>query len=92
MINAKASVPFPLNEPVLSYAPGTQERQELKAKLSELKEGQIEIPLIINGKEVKTGKLGRCVLPHDHETVIGIVPQGRRKGGADSCPGRFECR
>ncbi len=79
MINAKASVPLPLNEPVLSYAPGTQERQRLKAKLAELREGQIEIPLIIDGKEVKTGNLGQCVLPHDHETVIGMYHKAGEK-------------
>ncbi|UCB46041.1 MAG: L-glutamate gamma-semialdehyde dehydrogenase [Spirochaetota bacterium] len=71
MANAKFSVPFPTNEPVKSFAPGTSERESLKAKLKELKGNQIEIPLIIGGEEVKTGKMGDCILPHDHGTVIG---------------------
>ena len=75
MANAKFTVPFPTNEPVKSYAPGTQERNSLKAKLKEMKGNQVEIPLIIGGDEVKTGKMGDCVLPHDHETVIGKYHQ-----------------
>jgi 1-pyrroline-5-carboxylate dehydrogenase len=79
MFNAKASIPFPVNEPVMSYAPGSLERQELKKKLAELRAGQIEIPLIIDGKEVKTGTMGRCILPHDHDTVIGMYHQAGEK-------------
>ncbi|NIO04365.1 MAG: L-glutamate gamma-semialdehyde dehydrogenase [Proteobacteria bacterium] len=79
MPNALFKVPLPANEPIKSYAPETPEREELKAKLSELKGQQIEIPLIIGGKEVKTGKLGQCVLPHDHQTVIGTYHQAGEK-------------
>jgi 1-pyrroline-5-carboxylate dehydrogenase len=75
MINAKASVPFPINEPVLSYAPGTPERAALKEMLGRLRAEHLEIPLIIGGKEVRTGSLGRCILPHEHGTVIGAYHQ-----------------
>lgn len=79
MFNAKTAVPFPLNEPGLSYAPGSPERLKLKKKLEELRAAQVEIPLIIDGKEVKTGKMGRCILPHDHATVIGTYHQAGEK-------------
>jgi 1-pyrroline-5-carboxylate dehydrogenase len=75
MSNAKYVLPLPTNEPVISYAPGTKERERLKAKLGDLKGRQMEIPLIIGGKEVKTGKMGDCILPHDHKTVIGRYHQ-----------------
>jgi len=79
MANAKFTVPLPPNEPIKSYAPGTPEREILKAKLRELKSRQIEIPLIIGGKEVKTGNCAQCILPHDHQTVIGTYHQAGEK-------------
>jgi len=75
MSNAKYSLPLPPNEPVLNYAPDSPERAALKKKLTELKSTQIEIPLIIGGKEIKTGRIGTCILPHDHGTVIGTYHQ-----------------
>ena len=64
------SIPTPVNEPILDYAPGSPEKQSLKAKLAELSGKEIEIPLIIGGKEIKTGKLETCVMPHDHGHVL----------------------
>lgn len=69
--NAVFKIEKPKNEPALSYAPGTKEREELKARLVELRTQEIEIPLIIGGKEVRTGKLGMCIIPHNKEVVIG---------------------
>lgn len=66
MSNAIFSIDTPKNEPVLSYAPGSSERAELKKALEELKAKEIEIPLVIGGKEIKTGNMGTCVVPHDH--------------------------
>lgn len=66
MSNAFYNIARPANEPILSYAPGSAERKQLKAKLQELKGRTFEIPLIIGGKEVRTGKMGDCVMPHDH--------------------------
>jgi len=75
MGNSICNLSLPVNEPVRSYAPGTGERKEVEAALSELKSREIEIPLIIGGKEIKTGKLGKCILPHDHRRVIGTYHQ-----------------
>jgi len=59
-------VPIPVNEPVRSYAPGTPERQALKAKLAEMQGEEIEFPLIIGGEEVRTGRTYKAVMPHKH--------------------------
>jgi 1-pyrroline-5-carboxylate dehydrogenase len=59
-------VPPPANEPVLSYAPGTPERAQLQAKLAELAATTLDIPLVIGGEEVRTGRTSKAVMPHDH--------------------------
>jgi len=66
MANALVHVPEPRNEPILSYAPGTPERAALKAKLAEMSAREIEIPLVIGGREVKTGRLADARVPHRH--------------------------
>ncbi len=71
MLNALSHAPPPVNEPVLSYAPGTAERAALKAELSRLASSELDIPLIIAGKEVRTGKQGSAVMPHAHAHVLG---------------------
>ena len=73
-------IPFPTNEPVLSYAPGAPERDELKRKLDEMASTQIEIPLVIGGKEVKTGDCKQSVIPHRHGHVLA---KWHRAGSAE---------
>src|SRR5205823_9228351 len=75
-MNSTPRIPVPSNEPVLSYAPGTPERLELKKSLKELSARQIEIPLVIGGKEVRTGKTIDAVMPHCHHHVLAKVHQG----------------
>ena len=69
--NASVSVPLPQNEPNLTYAAGTPERSQLKAVLEELKAKQIEVSLIIGGKEVRTGDTAKIACPHDHSINLG---------------------
>jgi 1-pyrroline-5-carboxylate dehydrogenase len=71
MLNAMSHVPLPVNEPVLSYAPGTPERALLKKQLDAMAATTLDIPLIIGGKEVRTGKTGTAVMPHAHAHVLG---------------------
>ena len=66
-MNGVVKIPFPSNEPVYSYAPGTVEREAIKAQLRKMLSEEIEIPLIIGGKEVRTGNLADCLCPHDHK-------------------------
>lgn len=70
------SYPLPPNEPVLSYAPGSAERANLKKTLVELKSKQIEVPLWIGGEEVRTGDIGEIRPPHEHKHVLGTYHQG----------------
>jgi len=63
-------VPPPVNEPVKSYAPGSPERKELKARLKSMTDERIEIPLVIGGKEVRTGEMVQATMPHDHAHVL----------------------
>ena len=70
------NVPVAVNEPVLSYAPGTPERKELQAKLNEMRSKELELPMIIGGKEVKSGKLERMFPPHEIAHTLGYYHQG----------------
>ena len=64
-------VPVPTNEPNLSYLPGSPERVALKDALKKMSSEQIDIPLIIGGKDIRTGKTDRTVMPHDHRHGLG---------------------
>ena len=79
MSNAYFKVPVPINEPVLTYAPGTPERESIKKKLQELQSKEIEIPLIIGGKEIKTGKTTEIRIPHNHSKKLGIYHKAGAK-------------
>ena len=70
MSNAIFSLPESHNEPILPYAPGSRERALLKAELARQYALELEIPLIIGGQEVRTGRVDRAVCPHDHQHVL----------------------
>lgn len=78
-MDAIIKISKPVNEPVYSYAPGTMERKNLKAQLEKMLKEEIEIPLLIGGKEVRTGKLGECRCPHDHRKLLGRYHQAGTK-------------
>ena len=59
-----------VNEPIKDYKPGSPEKESLKAKLKELKSKTFDIPIIINGQEIRTGDIGQCVMPHNHNHVL----------------------
>jgi 1-pyrroline-5-carboxylate dehydrogenase len=63
-------VPPAVNEPVKSYAPGSPEKVELKARLASMAKERVDIPLIIGGEEIRTGELAQSVMPHDHKHVL----------------------
>jgi 1-pyrroline-5-carboxylate dehydrogenase len=71
MLNAEVHVPPPANEPVLSHAPGTPERATLKKALEAMAAEVVDAPLVIDGKEVRTGQTQDAVMPHAHAQVLG---------------------
>ncbi len=68
--------PLPVNEPVLNYAPGSNERRLLKAAIKELKSKKMDIPMYIGSEEVRTGKLVEIRPPHENKFVLGKFHQG----------------
>src|SRR5256886_9332161 len=77
-MNGMPKIPGPVNEPVLSYAPGAPERVELKRTLKELSSRQLEIPLVIGGNDVHTGRTIDVVMPHCHRHVLAKAHQAGR--------------
>jgi 1-pyrroline-5-carboxylate dehydrogenase len=63
-------VPPPVNDPNRGYLPGSPERAELKSRLKQMAAEQVDIPIIIGGKEIRTGNVRKAVMPHDHRHVL----------------------
>ena len=78
-MNGRFNVPRPVNEPVLSYAPGSPERRELEAQLERLAASVLDIPLRIGGRKQRTRSVGQVVMPHDHEHVLARWYRGGKK-------------
>jgi 1-pyrroline-5-carboxylate dehydrogenase len=74
-MNATPKVPTPVNEPVLSYAPGKPERAELKRALKDLAAQTLDIPVVVGGREIRTGRTAKVVMPHCHGHVLATVHQ-----------------
>ena len=79
MPNAIFAIDPPANEPILEYRPGSDERYRVKDELQRLRNTEMEIPLIIGGRPVKTGNLGRCIIPHDHGHQLAVFHQAGEK-------------
>ena len=75
MQNALSTPPEPINEPVLSYAPGSPERRAIQAELRRLRSTTVEIPAYIGGKAVHPGDPTPVRVPHDHKHELGTVHQ-----------------
>src|SRR5262245_55626778 len=72
-------VPRPVNQPVRSFGPGTPERETLRKSLAQQSSQQIEVPLLIDGKEVRTGRTAKTVMPHRHRHVLATWHKGGTK-------------
>lgn len=75
----------PVNEPILGYAPGSEERVALQAELDKQMGEVIEIPCIINGEKVFTGNIATQVIPHKHSHVIANVHLAGKEEIAAAC-------
>ncbi len=73
------SIPKPTNEKILSYSPGSSEKNSLKAKIKQIKSDNIKVPLIIDGEDVTTGLIGKIRCPHDHQNILGEFHQATEK-------------
>jgi len=73
VINAIARVPAPQNEPILPYTPGAPERTALQATLQRMASERIEIPVVIGGKQIRTGKKDEVRMPHKHSHVLATL-------------------
>lgn len=78
-MNWRPVVPTAVNEPVHQYAPGSEEKARLKAKLSELSSQELEIPVVIGGREVFTGQTAKAVMPHDHGHTLATYHMAGEK-------------
>ena len=79
MDNAIFRFPKPINEPVKAYAPGSSDKQQLKQALAQVSSEEWDIPLIIGGKEIRTGNTGKVVMPHDHKHVLATYHKAGEK-------------
>jgi len=70
MHDAVVHVPDPINEPIYSYAPGSAEKARLKAALADIEREVVEIPCVVGGEYIKTGKIREVVMPHRHKHVV----------------------
>jgi 1-pyrroline-5-carboxylate dehydrogenase len=73
------SYPLPANEPVLTYAPGTPEKNALKKALAELKKKEIDVPQYINGRAIRSGNKVAIHPPHERAHVLGYFHMGEEK-------------
>ncbi|WP_432713965.1 L-glutamate gamma-semialdehyde dehydrogenase [Pedobacter sp.] len=78
MLKGFFNVPTPINEPILGYAPGSQERELLQAALTDARAKQTDIPMYIGGKEVFTEAKVKITPPHDHQHILGQYSKGEK--------------
>ncbi|MGE7665319.1 L-glutamate gamma-semialdehyde dehydrogenase [Ureibacillus composti] len=79
MTNGIFKIPTPTNEPGNTYAPGTKERETLKAELKRQSEIVVDIPVIINGQNIKTDTVKQVVMPHAHQHVLANYSEAGEK-------------
>ncbi|MBQ9668341.1 MAG: aldehyde dehydrogenase family protein, partial [Prevotella sp.] len=79
MNNAVITFPVPANEPVKAYLAGSPERVALEKELERQKNLVVDIPIIIGGKEIRTGDVGQVTCPHDHHHVLATYHKVGKK-------------
>ena len=80
----------PVNEEILEYAPGSEERLKIQHELDKQMSEVIDIPCIINGKEIFTGNIAEQVIPHKHKHVIARVHLASKKEMEEACRSAVE--
>ncbi len=85
-------VPIAINEPILSYAPGSSERERVLKTYKEMYDETIEVPLYINGKDIKTGNTASMNPPHDHQHNLGIYHKADKSHIEEAIKSSIEAR
>jgi len=80
MNNALLATPPAENEPTYAYAPGGADRAKLKAELARLLSGDFDVPLVIGGKEVRTGTTASILRPDDRAKPLAATTSRRGRG------------
>ncbi len=84
-MDARTTVPTPVNEPVLDYAPGSAERAAVEARLAELQSERIDLPMTIAGvQRMGGGRRVRVVQPHAHKHVLGVLKAATQADARDA--------
>ena len=92
MSNAFYSVPVAVNEPVMSYAPGSIERETLLNEYSKMYNGNIDVPMYIGERKVYTDNKKKLSPPHDHAHAIGTSNYGSEKEVREAIDAAMEAR
>ena len=79
MANSLSKVPYPSNEPVKSYAPGSEEKKEVLSVYKSLFRTSIEIKMRIGDQDVKSEDIVSIYPPHDHKHKIGVYYKSNKK-------------
>tara|TARA_R110002072_G_scaffold110599_3_gene238436 strand:- start:6688 stop:8319 length:1632 start_codon:yes stop_codon:yes gene_type:complete len=85
-------VPIAVNEPVKSYAPGSPEREEVLKTYKSMYNSTVEVPLYINGKEIRTGNTATMSPPHDHKHSLGTYHKAEKKHIEEAISTALEAR
>ena len=92
MANSVFQVPYPVNEPILSYAPGSPEKEEVLAMYESLCKSKIEVPMRIGNRNVKTGDTATMHPPHDHQHLLGSYHRATKDNIKDAIETALEAR
>ncbi len=86
------NVPIAINEPVKSYAPGSPERESVAKTYKDMFNSQVDVPLYINGKNIKTEKTRTMSPPHDHQHIVGTYHLAEQSHVEDAINTALEAR
>ena len=92
MANSVFQVPYPVNEPILSYAPGSPEKEEVLAMYESLYKSKIEVHMRIGNHNVKTGDTATMHPPHDHQHLLGSYHRATKDNIKDAIETALEAR
>lgn len=85
-------VPVAVNEPIKDYAPGSPEREEVLATYNKMYNSTVDVPLYIDGKEIRTGDTSTMSPPHDHKHVLGTYHKATKKHIEEAISSALEAR